>query len=157
MKDLTPESMRCAAGYCPAVYDLGDGRLLIVGEFAHMCPPGTAAGNLYEDLCNGKGMRESEVAITIDKALLANVVSETVAALEAKAALLGATVTSMQREIDALREALKPFAKAGELFGDKHPGLDSMTIYAPSAGEEYWLESDDLRRARAALSETPHN
>lgn len=32
MKDLTPQAMRCAAGYCPSVGQLEDGRLLIVGE-----------------------------------------------------------------------------------------------------------------------------
>lgn len=51
-----------------------------------------------------------------------------------------------------LREALKPFAKAGELFciGDEH--LD-MLIYAPAAGDEYRIVGDDLKRACAALVE----
>ena len=62
---------------------------------------------------------------------------------------LEAALSSLLAENARLREALKPFAKAGELFTKS--SVDSMTIYAPSAGEEYWLESEDLYRARVAL------
>lgn len=61
-------------------------------------------------------------------------------------------IVTLGQEVGRLREALKPFAKAGELFciGDEH--LD-MLIYAPAAGDEYRIVGDDLKRARAALAE----
>ena len=60
-------------------------------------------------------------------------------------------IVTLGQEVGRLREALKPFAKAGELFciGDEH--LD-MLIYAPAAGDEYRIVGDDLKRARAALA-----
>lgn len=62
-------------------------------------------------------------------------------------------ISSLLADNARLREALKPFAKAGEIFSGTN--LDSMTIYAPAAGEQYYLESDDLCRARAALASAP--
>jgi hypothetical protein len=32
MKDLTPEHLRCSCGTCPAVLDLGEGEMLIIGK-----------------------------------------------------------------------------------------------------------------------------
>lgn len=34
MKEITPEGFRCAMGSCPALYELDDGRVLVVGERA---------------------------------------------------------------------------------------------------------------------------
>lgn len=54
------------------------------------------------------------------------------------------------------REALEPFAKAGELFKWKLPGSGTtMAIYTPAAGSEYAINSDHLRLARQALSTQP--
>ncbi|HTD73581.1 MAG TPA: hypothetical protein VK652_08630 [Steroidobacteraceae bacterium] len=57
MKNLTPEHLRCVPATCPAVYELTDGRLLIVGKRAEL--PGMVG--------------DDEYAVTIDCALLANV------------------------------------------------------------------------------------
>ena len=51
-----------------------------------------------------------------------------------------------------LREALQPFAKAGELFTERSMFSDQL-VYLPAAGEAYQIVGDDLRRARAALGE----
>jgi hypothetical protein len=34
MKNITPHDLRCTWGACPAVYELNDGQLLIVGQRA---------------------------------------------------------------------------------------------------------------------------
>lgn len=62
-------------------------------------------------------------------------------------------IKRLNAENALLREALRPFAKAGELFcgGDEH--LD-MLIYDPAAGDEYRIFGNDLRRARAAIEES---
>ena len=62
-----------------------------------------------------------------------------------------ATVLAMVVEIRRLREALRPFAKAGELFPPRDEAVSDQAIYAPAAGKEYSICGDDLRRARAAL------
>lgn len=54
-------------------------------------------------------------------------------------------------ENERLREALAPFAKAGELFPERHPDGFDMVIYAPAAGPAYNIVAEDLRRARAAM------
>lgn len=55
-----------------------------------------------------------------------------------------------------LLDALRPFAKAGELFpgAPGECGFDQC-IYNPAAGAEYSLCGDDLRRARIAFAEGP--
>lgn len=60
-------------------------------------------------------------------------------------------IARLRAENEKLRAALAPFAKAGELFipDDRY---SSMVCYAPSAGPEYWIESDHLVAARKALS-----
>ena len=68
--------------------------------------------------------------------------------IEAKAR--AATVLAMAADIRRLREALRPFAKAGELFHPREDGASDQTIYMPAAGKEYSICGDDLRRARAA-------
>lgn len=51
--------------------------------------------------------------------------------------------------IAELENALKKFAKAGELFLD-HQSEFAASIYYPAAGEEYSLSSDDLLEAYVA-------
>jgi len=63
MKNLTPEHMRCNTISCPAVYELGDDKLLIVGKKAALMAA-------YEQIPCGL----HETAIVIDRALLANLV-----------------------------------------------------------------------------------
>lgn len=55
-----------------------------------------------------------------------------------------------------LEKALKPFAKAGELFPDPQPEFDQY-VYNPAAGEEYSLGGNHLRAARAALTPAKEN
>ena len=55
-----------------------------------------------------------------------------------------------EAEAEKMRKALKPFAKAGELFPDP-PQEFAQCIYRPAAGDEYAISGEDLRRARAAL------
>ena len=56
-------------------------------------------------------------------------------------------------EIERLREALSPFAKAGEIAGEPSPYGD-WYAYRPAAGDEYAIFGQHLRDARAALGET---
>ena len=59
-------------------------------------------------------------------------------------------ILSLIAENEALREALKPFAKAGGLFTDRiEPDWD-IVVYRPVAGKEYDIRGHDLRRARIA-------
>lgn len=59
----------------------------------------------------------------------------------------------VKKERDAYREALKPFAKAGELFPSRGEDEWDMLVYSPAAGKEYSICGDDLRRARSLLSQ----
>jgi hypothetical protein len=34
MKETTPSPFRCASGFCPATFDLEDGKVLIIGKKA---------------------------------------------------------------------------------------------------------------------------
>lgn len=53
-----------------------------------------------------------------------------------------------------LLDALRPFAKAGELFPGAPGELEfDQCIYNPAAGVEYSLCGDDLRRARITFAE----
>ena len=62
---------------------------------------------------------------------------------------------ALAEENRRLREALQPFAKAGELFPEAPGSVEfDQAIYKPAAGDEWSLCGDDLRRARAALSST---
>ena len=56
-------------------------------------------------------------------------------------------------EIERLREALRPFAKAGEIAGEPSPYGD-WYAYRPAAGDEYAIFGQHLREARAALGES---
>jgi hypothetical protein len=55
-----------------------------------------------------------------------------------------------------MREALAPFAKAGELFA-RYPSPSGIwqLLYEPAAGPDYRLTSDHCLAARAALEEKP--
>jgi hypothetical protein len=52
---------------------------------------------------------------------------------------------------ERLREALEPFARAGELFTGPPTDFDQC-IYAPAAGNRYALSGNDLRKAREAMA-----
>jgi len=62
------------------------------------------------------------------------------------------TVIALLDRIERLEKALRPFAKAGELFEPRGDTYD-MLVYAPAAGSEYHITGDDLRAARAALED----
>lgn len=55
------------------------------------------------------------------------------------------------KRIEELEAALKPFAKAGELFKPRPADSYNESVYAPAAGPEYNITGDDLRRAREAM------
>jgi hypothetical protein len=55
-------------------------------------------------------------------------------------------------EIQRLREALEPFAKAAALFDAGDYVNHDQCIYRPAAGDEYSLNSGHLLAARAALT-----
>jgi hypothetical protein len=63
-----------------------------------------------------------------------------------------ATIARLSAELEAAREALEPFARAGELFDHYKDGDYDLCIYKPAAGDQYMLVGADLRRARAALA-----
>lgn len=65
------------------------------------------------------------------------------------------TIEAQARRIEALEGALRPFAKAGELFGEPLPGGYEEGIYNPAAGSEYGFGAHALRAARTALAPTP--
>jgi hypothetical protein len=71
----------------------------------------------------------------------------------AVATALTRQVVALRAENNRLREALRPFAKAGELFTERSMFSD-LVVYLPAAGDAYKIVGDDLRRARAALEET---
>lgn len=56
--------------------------------------------------------------------------------------------------IEMLRDALEPFAKAGELFSDRPKEIFDQLIYLPAAGENYKIVGDDLRKAYKVFKET---
>lgn len=58
----------------------------------------------------------------------------------------------LRAEVEALKGALKPFAKAGELFGPRERAGWDQLIYSPAAGEDYCIVADHLRAARTALA-----
>ena len=64
MKETTPSPYRCASGFCPATFDLEDGRVLIIGKKAPSPLLNEIAGRVGED----------EYAIVVDAAMLENVV-----------------------------------------------------------------------------------
>jgi|WetSurMetagenome_2_1015567.scaffolds.fasta_scaffold906389_1 hypothetical protein len=71
MRDITPKKLRCTFGACPAVYELDNDTIVIVGA-----KPSSELG----DALKGK-ISPDEFAIVVSKQLLANVkaVTETCA------------------------------------------------------------------------------
>lgn len=65
---------------------------------------------------------------------------------------LTATVARLEADNERLRSALEPFAKSGSLFEIPRQTEFDSVIYAPAAGENYYLTGDHLRAARAALA-----
>lgn len=62
MRDITPQALRCGPFNCPAIHELPDGRLLIVGK---------RADQQAHDA--GIGMSPDEQAVIIDRALVAGI------------------------------------------------------------------------------------
>ena len=73
-------------------------------------------------------------------------------AASAEIAQLRSRLLEAEKGAEAMRKALKPFAKAGELFGPRESDSYDQAVYMPAAGPEYGISGDDLRRARAALN-----
>ena len=75
-KNLTPKVMQGPAEYCGSIYQLDDGRLLIVGK--EVDPYDTGSDELLLDAVNmlldEQDVGENENALIIDRALLAGVV-----------------------------------------------------------------------------------
>lgn len=69
-----------------------------------------------------------------------------------RADVLRLRIETLSAEVERLREALKPFAKAGEIAGEPSPYGD-WYAYRPAAGDEYAIFGQHLRDARAALGE----
>lgn len=78
--------------------------------------------------------------------------ADAIAALDANVTLLAASVASMQRENDALREALRPFSEALDCVLGEQDSPDNMMIWDTGACEA--ITVGDLRRARAALAKS---
>ena len=64
MKEITPSRYRCANGFCPATFDLEDGKVLIIGK--------KVPSPLLSEIADRVG--EDEYAIVIEAAMLENVV-----------------------------------------------------------------------------------
>lgn len=66
MKNITPEEFRCVSiAGCPAVYDLEDGRLLIIGKIPSQ-----------DDLSSVKEIGNDELAIVIDAELVSKALAD---------------------------------------------------------------------------------
>jgi hypothetical protein len=65
-RNLTPQSLRCVIGNCPAVYELEDGQLAIIGK--------KPAAGLEQELAALVG--GDEYAIVISRELLANITAQ---------------------------------------------------------------------------------
>ncbi len=63
------------------------------------------------------------------------------------------TIEAQAAEIKRLREALKPFAKSGDLLVMAEDKGD-FWAYRPAGGDEYGITGRHLLAARAALGET---
>jgi len=71
-----------------------------------------------------------------------------------EAGLLTAYIEAQARRIEALEGALRPFAKAGAIAGERDPRWD-FYAYRPAAGDEYAIMGDHLRTANATLGDAP--
>jgi len=70
MKNLTPDEMRCTWGACPAVYELDENAIVIVGA-----KPDADVMRVLNDA--GVACDENEQIVVVEKRLLANVVDLT--------------------------------------------------------------------------------
>ncbi len=64
MKENTPSRYRCVNGFCPATFDLEDGKVLIIGKKPSAPLLNEIAGRVGDD----------EYAIVVEAAMLENVV-----------------------------------------------------------------------------------
>lgn len=58
---------------------------------------------------------------------------------------------AQQKRIAELEEGIRPFAKAGEIAGERSPYSD-FYVYHPAAGDDYAIFGDHIRHARALLN-----
>ena len=129
LKNLTPKNMRCTmSASCPGVYQLDDGRLIIVGELA---------GALADHHNIGWSNDEEEYPVVIDPALLSDIPE----------------IARLHADNAVLREALGPFAKVAVLVGSD-PAAQLPDYYDMiSADFVFRLPLLHFRSALAALSE----
>lgn len=64
MQETTPAGYRCATGFCPSTFDLGNGKVLIIGK--------KVDAELLADLSGRIG--DDEYAIVVEAGLLQNVI-----------------------------------------------------------------------------------
>ena len=67
------------------------------------------------------------------------------------------TLRKQAEELERCRTALRPFAKAGELFPPRPADSYNECVYGPVAGREYNITGDDLRLACSAYNEPKQN
>ena len=60
-------------------------------------------------------------------------------------------IEAQAAEIEGLRKALEPFAKAGQLFDTGDYAMYDASIYRPAAGDDFSLHSGHLLAARRAF------
>ena len=112
----------------------GDGDSLVIHDargdwrVCFMATPGDSAGALEQIEANAK--------------LIVSAVNARPAPAE--------DAVEREDEIERLRSALAPFAKAGSIAGERNPYGD-FYAYRPAAGDEYAIMGDHLRAALAAM------
>lgn len=122
----------------PGPWDRTDGDIWVVTAGAMVCCNQPIANRYGEAECCGQPIAEPA------QDLVANTSPD-------NAALIIAAVNSLPALIEVAK-ALKPFAKAGELFDPRPADSYNEGVYMPAAGREYSISGDDLRAARAALA-----
>lgn len=60
-------------------------------------------------------------------------------------------IEAQAAEIEGLRKAVEPFAKAGQLFDTGDYAMYDASIYRPAAGDDFSLHSGHLLAARRAF------
>lgn len=61
-------------------------------------------------------------------------------------------VIALNKHINAMADALEPFAKVAQLFDTKPDSEYQACLYAPAAGDEYMITESDCKRAEVALA-----
>ena len=64
---------------------------------------------------------------------------------------LATLIEAQAAEIEGLRKAVEPFAKAGQLFDTGDYAMYDASIYRPAAGDDFSLHSGHLLAARRAF------